>query len=73
MNKNSYYIKKKIVVINLAKDIGVKLTQLRTGIPLSNIYRWMSRIDDYTAVRNSSKVRRMGYKRQGYYCYITAG
>ena len=62
MMKHAYSIKKKLIVIKLAKDIGVRLTHLRTGIPLSNIYRWMSRMDDYSTVKNTAKVRRIGYK-----------
>ena len=66
MMKHAYSIKKKLIVIKLAKEIGVRLTHLRTGIPLSNIYRWMSRMDDYSTVKNTAKVRRIGYK-GGYY------
>ena len=59
---NSYSIKKKLTVINIAKKIGVKMTHLRTGIPLSNIYRWMSKLGDYSTIRNPSRIRRVGYK-----------
>ena len=59
---NSYSIKKKLTVIKIAQNIGVKMTHLRTGIPLSNIYRWMSRFSDYSTIRNPSRVRRVGYK-----------
>ena len=55
---NSYSIKKKLTVINIAQKIGVKMTHLRTGIPLSNIYRWMSKLGDYSP----SRIRRVGYK-----------
>ena len=50
---NSYSIKKKLTVSNIAQNIGVKMTHLRTGIPLSNIYRWRG---DYSTIRNPSNL-----------------
>ena len=38
------------------------MTHLKTGIPISNIYRWMSKVEDYSRVKNSSKVKRIGYE-----------
>ena len=59
---NSYSIKKKLTVSNIAQNIGVKMTHLRTGIPLSNIYRWMVKLGDYSTIRNPYRIRRVGYK-----------
>ena len=54
---NSYSIKKKLTVINIAQKIGVKMTNLRTDIPLSNIYRWMNKLGDYSTIRNPSNLK----------------
>ena len=56
---NSYCVDKKIIVAKLALEYTAKVTRERTGIALSNIYRWVKGLQRLITVKNKNTVRKM--------------
>ena len=60
MIKNAYTVEKKLIVLKLVTQYGIKEASRLCKIHLSIIYRWRNDITRLENVKNKGKVRRIG-------------